>query len=35
VRLPKLRAGHYVLQLRATDIAGNRSKTRTLRLKVR
>jgi plastocyanin len=30
-----LRAGRYVLQVRATDVAGNRSKLRTLRLTVR
>jgi plastocyanin len=30
-----LRAGRYVVQVRATDIAGNRSKLRTLRLDVR
>ena len=30
-----LQAGRYVVQVRATDIAGNRSKLRTLRLSVR
>jgi hypothetical protein len=35
VRLPNLRPGHYVIALRATDIAGNRSKTKQLRLTIR
>ena len=30
-----LRAGRYTIQVRATDIAGNRSSLRTLRLNVR
>ena len=30
-----LKAGRYTVQVRATDIAGNRSKLRTLRLNVR
>jgi plastocyanin len=35
VTVSGLRAGRYVVQVRATDLAGNRSKLRTLRVTVR